>query len=114
MSDPLRVYIAGPYTKGDVAVNVRNAILAGDRVLALGAVPFIPHLTHFWHLVAPKDYEQWMAIDFEWLKVCQVCWRIPGESAGADREVAHALQWGSPLVVYSEGELAALMGRRSP
>ena len=30
----MKVYIAGPYTKGDVAINVRNAIEAADRVLA--------------------------------------------------------------------------------
>ena len=35
---PIRVYVAGPYTKGDVAVNVRTAILAA--LLGLGIVAF--------------------------------------------------------------------------
>jgi hypothetical protein len=29
----MRIYIAGPYSKGDIAQNVRNAIYAGSYVL---------------------------------------------------------------------------------
>ncbi len=86
-----RVYIAGPYTKGDVVLNVRNAVLAADRVHALGFTPFVPHLTHLWHLISPHDYEFWLALDLEWLAVCDYLVRLPGESAGADREVEYAL-----------------------
>lgn len=35
-----RVYVAGPYTKGDVAVNVRNAYEAANRLADLGFAPF--------------------------------------------------------------------------
>lgn len=93
----MRVYIAGPYTGGDVARNVANAILIGDAVLKLGHTPHVPHLNHFWHLLHPGGYEQWMGLDLEWLAVCDVLLRLPGESPGADREVAEARRLGLPV-----------------
>jgi len=93
----MRVYVAGPYTKPDPAVNVRNAILVGARLLDAGHVPFIPHLAHFWHLVSPRPYEDWMQLDMAWIEVCEAMFRIPGESAGADREVARAKELGIPV-----------------
>jgi hypothetical protein len=93
----MKVYVAGPYTKGDVALNVRAAIEAADRLLKAGYVPFLPHVTHFWHLVCPGPYEQWIAYDLEWLPSCQALVRLPGESAGADGEVARARELGIPV-----------------
>jgi hypothetical protein len=80
------VYIAGPYTKGDVAENVRRAIEAGNCVANLGHTPFIPHLTHFWHMMFPHPWEFWMKQDFQWLGRCQALIRLSGESKGADLE----------------------------
>ena len=95
--DEMKIYIAGPYTKGDVAVNVREAILAGNYVALMGHVPFIPHLTHFWHLLQPHDYDFWMRQDEEWLKCCDAILRCQGESAGADKEVEIAQGLGMPI-----------------
>lgn len=99
-----KVYIAAPYTKGDVAINVRTAIEAGSRLWDLGFAPFIPHLTHFWHLVTPKPYEVWLTIDNEWLPVCDAFLRLPGPSSGADKEEALARSLGIP-VFYDESSL---------
>ena len=90
----MKVYIAGPYTTGDVVINVRNAIAAGQRVVDAGHTPFVPHLYHFWHHQIPGDYGQWMRLDLEWLESCDALLRLPGESSGADREVAHAVGRG--------------------
>ena len=46
------VYVAGPYTLGDVAVNVHEAIHVADLLLGLGFIPYVPQLTHFWHLMS--------------------------------------------------------------
>jgi hypothetical protein len=89
-----RVYIAGPYSRGDQAVNVRTAIFVADAVLALGYAPYLPHLTHFWHLLSPKEYEAWLRLDLHWLDVCDYLLRIPGDSPGADREVQRAAAIG--------------------
>ncbi len=93
----MRIYIAGPYTQGDVAVNVRNAVLAANEVLDAGHTPFVPHLTHLWHLITPRPYEDWLCLDIKWLKICDVVIRLPGESAGADEEVAVAERLNIPV-----------------
>lgn len=88
-----KVYVAGPYTKGDVVVNVRNTILVANKIADLGMWPFVPHLTHFWHLVMPRPYEFWCELDNQFLPCCDALIRLPGESTGSDREVelAHTL-----------------------
>lgn len=92
--DKLRVYVAGPYSKGDVMENIRNAILAADKIHEAGHAPFIPHLTGFWHFLSHKPYEDWLAIDLVWLKQCHCLVRIPGESSGAYKEVKAAIESG--------------------
>ena len=94
----MRVYIAGPYTKGDVAINVRRAIEVGNAVAEAGHYPFIPHLTHFWHVIFPHEYEFWLAQDNEWLRFCNAIIRLDGDSHGADMEVAMAKARG--LEIY--------------
>lgn len=90
----MRVYVAGPYTLGDVVLNVRAAVLAGDRLLAAGHTPYVPHLTMFWHAIVPRPVEDWYNLDLQWLEVCDVLVRLPGESKGADAEVAAAHEMG--------------------
>jgi hypothetical protein len=87
----IKVYVAGPYTKGDPALNVRSAIQVGNTLAKSGFAVFVPHLTHFWHFLCPNDYEFWLTQDLAWLEVCDCLLRIPGESSGADREVQFAL-----------------------
>lgn len=86
----MRVYIAGPYTKGDVVVNVRTAILAADRIFDAGHLPYVPHLTHLWHMVSPRPWQDWMRLDMGWLPTCDALVRLPGESNGAELEVNEA------------------------
>jgi len=86
------VYIAGPYSTGDVGQNIHNAIKVADRIVEMGGIPFIPHtMTHLWHIVLPHEYEFWIEYDLAWLAKCDVLYRLPGESPGADREMAFAM-----------------------
>lgn len=98
------IYVAGPYTKGDVAVNVQQNILAGDAITKKGHIPFVPLLSHFWHMIEPHTFDFWMDLDIMWITRCDALLRMPGESSGADREVLHAIQLGLP-VYYSLGEV---------
>lgn len=98
----LRVYVAGPYTGGDVAWNVARAMDVADQLLSAGLAPFCPHLSHFLHLHHPHGYETWMALDMAWLAACDVLVRLPGDSPGADREVAEAEQLGIPVVLLPD------------
>ena len=90
----LRVYIAGPYSGGDQCLNVRNAINAAELVVKLGGTPYIPHLNHLWELISVHSYDFWLEQDMEWLKLCHVFFRLPGESKGADIEEEAAQRHG--------------------
>ena len=96
-SKKIKVYIASPYTKGDVARNVFKALDMADILLDYGFVPFSPLLTHFQHIMFPRDYQEWLSYDMEWLNVCDCLLRLPGESNGADLEVAKAKEIGLPV-----------------
>lgn len=106
-----RVFISGPYTLGDVFENVANAIDAATQLLDAGLFPYVPHLTHFWHLQHQRDYEIWMELDEVWLRQCDYMLVLPGESRGVERELEVARQLGIPCF-YGLKELmsAALEG----
>src|SRR5947209_11617163 len=97
-----RIYVAGPYTKGDVAVNVRNAYAAANHLADLGFAPFVPHATHFWHMLFPRPYEFWLNLDNQFLPYCEAVLRLPGESSGADKEVDLARKLGIPVFTKIE------------
>ena len=91
------VYVAGPYS-GDVLHNTRNAVFQADILRSAGFTPFIPHaMTLPWDLAFPHDYEFWLEFDFRWVARCDAVLRLPGESAGADREVRMAKSLGIPV-----------------
>ena len=94
----MRVYIASAYSKGDVALNVREVILIADKLVELGHIPYIPHLTHFWHLISPKPYEFWLQYDNDFIDHwAEGLLRLSNSSVGADREVARAKGLGIPV-----------------
>src|SRR5574343_1730456 len=91
------IYVAGPYTKPDPLENTRKAIDAWNTLVEAGAVPIVPHLTLLTHLVYPKSVEFWYEYDLHLLARCDYLLRLPGESAGADREVEFAKRAGIPI-----------------
>lgn len=99
------VYVASPYTKGDVAVNVRRNVEAADALAREGFIPFAPLLTHFWHLLIPHPYEFWCEMDNAWVEKCCCLVRLQGESSGADKEVALAYAKGIPVYIEHDSEL---------
>lgn len=100
----IKVYIASPYTKGDVAINVRTQLEMANKLMDLGYAPFAPLYSHFQHMAFPRPYLDWIKIDLEWVKVCDCLLRLPGESNGADGEVSYAEKRDIP-VFYSLEEL---------
>jgi hypothetical protein len=97
-----KVYIAGPYSKGDREFNVRQALIFAEHLTQLGFIPYVPHLSHFWDLQHPHDHKFWLDYDRHWLEVCACLLRIPGESAGADQEMKWALDMGKPVFLDIE------------
>lgn len=109
----IAVYIASPYTKGDVAVNVRKSFLMADKLAELGFAPYPPLYSHFWHLVSPHPYEFWTKMDLEWVLRCDCLLRMEGESSGADAEIKYAKANGLP-VFYSLDALIAWYQQKEP
>ena len=100
----IKVYIASPYTIGDVAVNVKRQLDCADELMNLGFAPFAPLYSHFQHMAHPRPYTDWIKVDLEWVASCHCLLRLEGESTGADGEVAHAEKLGIP-VFYSIEEI---------
>lgn len=98
-----RVYVAGPLSGGETLDdgvqlrNVRAAIDAGARLMEAGYAPYVPHLTYYWHERHPHAYEDWIALCLAWVSVADAVLRLPGDSPGADREVALARECGVPV-----------------
>ncbi len=109
------LYVAGPInTSGNVAVNVRNGLFAAEEFWDLGWLPFVPHLSVFWNLVHPKDPGEhytlpdgmpafWIHYDLTMILHCAALYRLPGESVGADIEVAFAREHGIPVYTLETG-----------
>ena len=94
----MRVYISGPIAIGSTVENVRAAVFAGNKIQQSGHTPFIPHLNVFWQFMCgEKPHAEWLRMDLEWVEQCQAVIRLPGESVGADLEVARAQLKGIPV-----------------
>lgn len=106
------VYVAGPISKGDLLANCCRAHDAGIALLKAGFAVIVPHGSCFWGNllmgrlpsafvpeVLPKGtvHEQWLAGSLELVRRCDCVVRLPGESKGADMEVALARELGKPV-----------------
>jgi hypothetical protein len=100
----IKVYIASPYTLGDVDANVHTQISAAHILITQGFSPYVPLLNHYIHLKHPHSYQRWLKIDLSWIECCDCLLRLPGLSKGADREVKEARRLGMK-VFYSIQEL---------
>jgi len=100
----LKVYIASPYTIGDKEQNVKRQMEMSADLIELGFTPYAPLLSHFINLERPIPESIWLNLDLEWIDVCDVLLRLPGESYGADIEVEYAEQKGIP-VAYNLADL---------
>lgn len=122
----LRVYIAGPISKGDLAHNVNQGTAAFVALAKAGLAPWCPHWSvyakpcawmHFGDGVRVEcvatvegspdmTHADWMGIDLPWVAVAHAVLRLPGESAGADAEVRVAQEYGVP-VFHSVADVVA-------
>jgi hypothetical protein len=100
MKKKIKVYIASPYTKGDVAVNVKRQIDCVDVLMDLGFAPFAPLYSHFQHIVHPRPYDDWANMDLVWVEVCDCLLRLTGDSRGADKEVKLAYDLNKPVFYH--------------
>jgi hypothetical protein len=110
----LRVYIAGPISRGPLVENVNRATAAFVELAKAGLAPFCPHWSAFSSgcediggnrvsavgTVAGHPsmaHADWIGVDLPWVAVSDAVLRLPGDSVGADAEVAHAIRHGVPV-----------------
>jgi hypothetical protein len=107
------VYIASPYTKGDVAMNTHFQCKVFNQMLDDGkAWPVAPLWSHFQHTLFPRPYKDWIAYDQAMLQLYDACVRLTArlesigyeqhESSGADGEVATFDKLGKPVFASLE------------
>lgn len=107
----MRIYVAGPYSadsRRQRVMNVNAAIDAAIEIIALGHYPYVPHLTHYIDERNNSNperarivlgYEDFMRMDYEWLKACEGFVQI-GRSPGADREREAAVGLRSHIIIF--------------
>jgi hypothetical protein len=106
----IKVYIASAYTKGDVAVNVKNQLDIANQLIEAGFAPFAPLYSHFQHMAHPQPYEVWTRLDNEWCIACDCLLRFDkSDSKGADAEIELAKAYDIP-VFYSMKSLVSYYG----
>ncbi len=102
------VYIASPYTKGDVGINTRFQCEMWNDMMNDGVVlPYAPLWSHFQHTLFPRPYEDWIGYDNEIMSRMDALVRLNAkygptdyyedESSGADNEVELARSLGLPV-----------------
>lgn len=105
----IRLFIAGPYWHENTCIreaNVFRAKTAAAELVRRGYAVYVPHLMHY----MPQDgitEAMWEWQDRPWLLVSHAVLRLPGLSAGANREVERAKMHGI-LVYYSLDDFANL------
>jgi hypothetical protein len=105
ISKNIQVYIASPYTSGDVMYNVKFQQDVFNELLKFGFFPISPLHIHLQQIAYPTlSYEFWMQLDKIHVFKSDCLLRLGGKSDGADREVIWATEWGKP-VFYSTEEL---------
>ena len=104
----MRAYVAGPYSNGNVAANVRKAVKAGIELIEAGHAPYIPHLSHYIELQSKQDYDVWMEVGLKWLMVSDAMIRLSGESSGADVEALFAKTHEIPIYCSVEDFLQSI------
>lgn len=102
------VYIASPYTKGDMALNVRYQMEIWDKLYGEGHVlPVAPLWSHFQHLTFPRGYEEWLRYCLQTIPRYDACFARDAEygplnyemteSSGRAREISWFQELGKPV-----------------
>lgn len=102
MSSRPVLYVAGPYTRPDPVINTHRAAKVATWLFEhTNWVPMLPHTTLLWHAITPRPVEFWYALDLAHMAKCDAMVRLPGDSTGADAEVAHAHTIGLKVIDFA-------------
>lgn len=77
---------------------MNRALDVGRTLIDRGYAPLVPHYTYLLDRDGAIPHDVWMDVDLPWVESADVVLRLPGESRGAEIEVAHARERGIPVV----------------
>ena len=92
------IYIASPYSIGDIAANVARQMEVAHLIMDAGHCPIVPLMSHYLHIYRRRPYQEWLNCDLALIPKVDLVVRLPGESKGADQEVALAESLNIPVV----------------
>ena len=91
------IYIASPYTVGDMAENVAVQLEAAHKLMDMGHCPVAPLLSHYLSIHRRRPYQEWIDTDLALIPKMDIVLRLPGFSKGADGEVDLAKELKIPV-----------------
>lgn len=92
----MKVFISSPYS-ADSELYFKKQISNTNLLMDLGFTPFAPLLYHPAACEQKRDYQEWLDMLMEWLRVCDVVF-CTGVSAGVTAEIEEADRLGIPVV----------------
>lgn len=95
-----RIYLAGPMSLGDRLDNLHQALRVYRLLIDKGYAPLCPQLTSMVGWIIPADHQTWIDVDLPWVKASDAVLRLPGDSRGADAEVACAREHRIPVFTH--------------
>jgi len=105
-----RVYIAGPIRAESNALeleNVNRAMEAGYKLVKAGFAVYLPHTFWFVDRLAIMDGREpiqdgYLEQDLHWILACDMMLRLPGKSAGVEKELIEAHKCCLPIFTTVE------------
>lgn len=101
------IYVAG-YFSANPSHGTRNAVVWAEQLLDAGWLPYVPHQSIVYDMIAPHTPEFWYALDLGLLERCDAMFVCPdpltAESTGVAKEIEHAVRCDIPI--YHEVVLA--------
>ena len=114
MARRTRVYLSHPITgSGDARQNMKQIARLGMELRRRGYAPFVPSAGPSSIMGRGMSHEAWMECDLPYVLVADALVRMPGESPGADAEVAYAESLGIPVYYGVEALYEAESPQRS-
>lgn len=102
----MRIYIASPYTPGDIEENVQKQIRVWHQLTDEGHTAYAPLLLYYCDLYRRRPYNDYLNHCLSMLPFFAMLLRLPGVSKGADIELKIAKELDKFIFTPSDSVLS--------